>query len=226
MFVLEALGSFTFPALGATTVSVSTRTRMASYFSSCSMEPPGSVSAAVIVTGAGSGLPLENTVTPDWVISVFGGLLTSAPGMNSVTVPVVSTNWPAVTVGVAPVKTIRPSEVSGSLSSAASPSGVWMKYVFEVRPVTMPRARTSCPFSGDPLPLPWMTLIGYSGAVGGGAEQSVGVEDVLRGATGSVVKSAALLSFSVHPLVRRRVDRLDGPTGAGPAPSKQSALPP
>src|SRR4029453_18009325 len=135
---LVAVDSVTLPALGAQTVSAGTCTRMASYFSSCSMPPVGEVSAAVIVTGAGSGLPEEKTVTMDCVISVLGGLLRSAPGMNSVTVPVVSTNWPTATVGVDDVKTIRPSEVAGLPSSSAAPSGVCRKYVLEVRPVTTP----------------------------------------------------------------------------------------
>src|SRR5438874_11383609 len=146
------------------------------------MEPPGSVSAVVRVTGTGSGLPLETTVATGPTISVLGRLCGSAEGMNSCTVPVTVTKSPMATPGVEEVNTARPSEVVGSPSSSALPSGVWMKKVLLVRPVTMPAVVTVCPTSGDVVPAPWtasMATVGGGG--GGGASQSTGACALLRG---------------------------------------------
>ncbi len=90
-----AFASETLPCVGAMAVSEATLTRMLSYFSSCSIEPVGLVSAAVSATGAGSALPVEKTDTDgDPAISVIGGLPGSAEGLNSVTVPVTVTELP------------------------------------------------------------------------------------------------------------------------------------
>ena len=98
---------------------------MPSKRSSCSRVPVGLVSAAVSVTGAGNGLPLESRVTAgDPLISVTGGLTGSWGGMNSLTVPATFTRSPTETVGRLFVKTKTPSEVAGSTSASAS--GVWM----------------------------------------------------------------------------------------------------
>src|SRR5258708_26303220 len=90
-----ALASLTLPPVGATTLSTSTWTRMPSYFSSWLMDPAGSVSVTVSVTGVGKGLPvLINDTAGDPEISVAGGLLGSLLGINSLTVPVTWTRLP------------------------------------------------------------------------------------------------------------------------------------
>ena len=87
------------------------------------MEPAGLVSAAVSVTEAGSGLPLESRLTVgEPAISVTGGLFKSADGMNSCTVPITATELPrAADAGSGlDVKTKTPSEVLGLPSASAS----------------------------------------------------------------------------------------------------------
>src|SRR6266508_1103300 len=132
------------PCVGPTTVSESTCTRIPSYFSSCSIEPVGSVSVAVSVIGAGNGLPLESRITLGApAISVTGGLLGSAPGMNSWTVPVTLTSLPTAAPGggADEVKTKTPSDVLGSASS--KPGFVWMKKPLLLTPVTSPVVSTT-----------------------------------------------------------------------------------
>ena len=108
MEVDVAVGSLIVPCVGEIVVSVSMWTRIPSYFSSCSIEPPGFVSAAVIVIGAGNALPVETSDTvgePE--NSVWGGLFGSAEGMNSAIVPLTLTRLPicAAAGGALDVKT-------------------------------------------------------------------------------------------------------------------------
>src|SRR5438552_3938621 len=101
---------------------------MPSNFSSCSIDPAGSVLADVNIIGTGRGLPEEMRVTvglPE--ISVTGGLFGSDVGLNSATVPLTKTELPteAAEGGAVEVKTNMPSDVFGSASISAS--GVCMK---------------------------------------------------------------------------------------------------
>jgi hypothetical protein len=88
-----------------------------------------------------------------FAISVCVGLLGSAEGANSCTVPLTHTRLPATAEpeGALEVNTNTPSEVAGSLSPGG---GIWMKNPFDFRPVTMPLVVTAEPASGDALPLP------------------------------------------------------------------------
>src|SRR5262245_27024837 len=65
-----AAASLTLPCVGATTFSVFTCTRMASYFSSWPSPSAGFVSAVVSVTGVGNALPVESTTTVGLMSSV------------------------------------------------------------------------------------------------------------------------------------------------------------
>src|SRR5438034_2658492 len=132
---------------------------MPSYFSSWSMGPAGSVSAAVSTTGGGSGLPeLIAKMLVVKLISVAGGLPRSWLGMNSWTVPVTQTSLPttAAAGGAAEVNTNTPSDVAGSPSPGAS---IWMKKPLVFTPVTMPFVVTLVPASSDSSPLPWICAI-------------------------------------------------------------------
>lgn len=76
------------------------------------------------VTGAGTALPFETTVTTgleSWVSDWLPEF--SPPGTYSVTVPLRLTASPTATVGTELVKTKRPSLVAGF----ASPSGSWIQ---------------------------------------------------------------------------------------------------
>ena len=146
------MDSSTFPWVGATTVSDTTATRMLSNRSSCwrlsaGFGPALGSMAAVSMTGAGSALPVELTVTEGWAISVSGSWKGSAAGTNSWTDPTTVTSAPTPTAGAVDVNTKMPSEVSGRPSS--SPGADCRKNPFERSAVTMPRVWTAKPTDGD-----------------------------------------------------------------------------
>ena len=148
------------PCVGAVTVSEAIDTRMPSTFSSASRVDVGLMSDAVIGIGAGSGWPVATgTIVRLPAISVSGGCTGSAPGTNSVTVPVTCSSAPTTAAGgsVDPVKTTMPSDVSGSVSASAS--GVCRKKPFDLRAVTTPRVDTVAPTIGEVAPAPWMAWI-------------------------------------------------------------------
>src|SRR4051794_5557107 len=99
-----------------------------------------------MVIGTGNVFPVElrdTEIAPP--SSVVGGLLGSALGINSCTVPVTLTELPmaAAAGGAEEVKTKTPSDVLGSASTFAS--GVWRKKPLLRRAVTMPVVVTDCP---------------------------------------------------------------------------------
>jgi hypothetical protein len=98
-------------------------------------------------TGAGSGLPEEISVTSTMP-------LISVMLKNSTTSALTSTRSPTETVGAEPVKTKRPSEVSGSASGVGS----WMKKPLKATAVTtLPLVRRVWPANGEVRPLPWIS---------------------------------------------------------------------
>src|SRR5688572_11247011 len=148
------------PWVGAVTVSEANDTRMPSTRSSASRVEDGLMSDAVMATGAGSGSPVATgTMVSAPAISVSGGWAGSAPGTNSVTVPVTWSSAPTTAAGGTgePVNTTMPSDVSGSASASAS--GVCRKKPFDFSAVTMPRVDTVAPARGDVGPDPWMAWI-------------------------------------------------------------------
>src|SRR5947209_5271113 len=146
------------PCVGATTVSEGTVTRIPSNSSSESsglVVPEGAVvSAAVMVCGVGSGLPVERTLVetvPE--ISVIGGLFGSELKTNSCTVPLTCTLLPTTAAAgtLEPVKTKTPLDVLGSASQASS----CMKKPPDepaLMPVTMPRVLIDWPTTGEVVP--------------------------------------------------------------------------
>src|SRR5436190_13398714 len=127
---------------------------MLSYFSNWLIGPEGFVSAVVRVTGAGKAFPVLSSVTAGEAISVNDGLFGSVLGINSLTVPVTATRFPATATegGALEVKTKIPSEVLGSESAAAS--GACMKNPLLLTPVTIPVVETSAATNGEVSPLP------------------------------------------------------------------------
>src|SRR5690349_18374513 len=90
--------------------------------------------------GVGVGLPDDKTLTVGEPISVL--LRPPAPGRNSLTVPLTSTESPTFTVGAVDVKTKIPSDVETS----ASGLGSCIQKPFDFLAVTMPGTfPTSCP---------------------------------------------------------------------------------
>src|SRR5690242_16750615 len=119
------------------------------------MAPVGSMSAAVIVIGAGSGLPVLSTLTvglPD--NSVVGAADGSPAVANSCTFPLTSTPSPTAGFG-APPNTNNPSEVAGS----PSPSESWIQNPLLFTAVTTPVVRTDFPSYGERFPEPWICMI-------------------------------------------------------------------
>ena len=119
-----------------------------------------------IVTGAGSGLPLDSLTVVGLTISVSGRSPVPAE-TNSLTRPATFTASPTVTVGaVVPVKTKMPSLVCGSLSGLVS----CMKYPCADPPVltavtTPSTPETALPSSGERWPEPWIVWIATGGVL-------------------------------------------------------------
>ena len=121
------------------------------------MRPP-----VPITVGAGSGLPVERTVTDGEASSVVVRFpFDTPPGRNSCTRPVTRTASPTLAVGADEVKTKMPSEVAGS----ASGFGSCIQKPFEPCAVTMPGTFTSWPSNGEMCAAPWMSWIGVGVAV-------------------------------------------------------------
>ena len=154
-----ALASLMLPSVWAVTTPWATLTRMPSRRSSESGRLPAPASAAVISTGAGSGMPLPSTTTPGETISVVG---VAAVPRNSSTVPVTRTLSPTATMfGAAEVNTKMPSEVAALPSMAASPVAAndCRKKPLPRLAVTTPSVITSWPSRADSSPLPWIAPI-------------------------------------------------------------------
>ena len=138
--------------VGATTPSDATRTRMPSKRSRPSTTLPAGVSAAVMVTGAGSGRPVFTRTTRPASSSVSVGAFTSSQFTSSVTCPSTHTSLPGMAssgAGSEPVETKRPSEVDAS----PSPTGICRKNPLsqgsESRAVTTPPTATTESAHGD-----------------------------------------------------------------------------
>ena len=222
-----AVASVTLPMVGPTTVSDIHAHPHGLVLLELLDRSRGFVSAAVIVTGAGRALPAETSVVTGPEISVMGGLLRSAEGMNSTTVPVTWTALPttATLPGAPEVNTKTPSDVFGSPSFSPLSSGVWMKNPLLRTPVTMlTGVVTTSPTKGETPPEPWIWLIATGSAGGGGAiSQSTAAVALLRGTGEPRRKSASLSLVSRQPWLLRSSERVVEGEGAGPEPSKQSA---
>src|SRR5918992_4563099 len=113
---------------------------------SSSMVSDGGVRSVPIRVAAGSGPPLDVTVTVGETISVVVRLVAELPGRNSLTWPLTATASPTATVGLVLVKTKRPSEVAGSASGRGSCS---QKPFDDVAVTTPGTSVTACSASGE-----------------------------------------------------------------------------
>src|ERR1700759_5630214 len=147
--------------------------------------------------------------------------LLAVPTLNSETLPVSVTAWPALTVGAVLVKTKMPSDVAGS----PSPIGSCRKKPLLFTLVTTPDVVTVWPTYGLVAPLPWICQIAAVGADGGGAGggggggvvpplHGAGAVSELRGSGVPTAKSAALLLVSVQPPLTRRIAVVEDGAGA------------
>ena len=153
-------------AVGPTTVSDSTRTRIASKRSSWSMVPAGARSEGDKSNGVGNGCPVFTSLTVGLMIWVRGSVAESPAGLHSETTPLTTTALPMATPVGNPdgVATKMASEVFGSLSVSAS--GAWRKKPSLMIPVTrFVVVVTTWPRSGcelcicTPFPLEGMQII-------------------------------------------------------------------
>src|SRR5215475_2854192 len=100
-----------------------------------------------------------------------------------------------------------------------------MKKPLLFTPVTMPSVVTGCPANGDVRPVPCTTSMATVGGGTAGPHTLAG-NVWLRGNGVPVMKSALLLSLSMHPSPRRRTARVFDGAGADVPPSPQPDVAP
>jgi hypothetical protein len=211
---------------------------MPSKRSSASTAELAGVSAAVSVTGAGSGWLAATRTIRRGTSSVIGRAPRSSLGATSMTAPSTHTALPGIaSSGGWPVSVA--TKIASDVDGSPSPAGICRKNPGCAPPVrravTTPDRARSAPIHGDRAPLPWtwaMLSVGRHGAGGGGggggggaAQTSTG-DACERGAGEPGAKSARLSSVSTQPSPARcRLTSYHEPCAAPFAPSKKSALP-